>query len=80
MNDAPTNIEGIKFKAYGLKGHWKVLLHGHIIGFVAKPWCNLPYRRLKLNGEWSQKTYKNRIEAVKDILTDLGDSRRYSCL
>ena len=25
-------IEGITFKAYALKGHWKVLLHGHVIG------------------------------------------------
>jgi|TARA_R110002124_G_scaffold158838_1_gene326000 hypothetical protein len=73
-------IDGITFKSYALKGQWKVCLHGHVIGFVAKPWCNLPYKRLLLGGEWSNETYKNRMEAVEDILSDLGDSRKQSCL
>lgn len=74
------SIDGITFRAYGLKGHWKVLLGGHVIGFVAKPWSNLPYHRLMLDGKWSEKTYKNRMDATQDILNDLSDPKGHSCL
>ena len=69
-------IDGVTFKTYGLKGHWKVLLSGYVIGFVAKEWGNLPYRRLMLNNQWSTKTYPTRIAATKDILNDLSNTRR----